>query len=435
MSGGLTYLLWSDLVGMSRVRGVPTVDFERRLESGVGWAAAGQAMTPFTDIIDNVWGPVHEVRQIPDPAARFTIPADGIHPAVDAAICDSRLGPEEEWDCCARTFLRHALADLHERTGLALRSSFEHEFLLTGDGVGPDAPFSFGAARRVQPVLLQMHECLVAAGVGVETVEPEYGIGQFEISCKPELGLRGGDSALIAREVIREVARRHGLNATFTPKPAPEAVGNGAHIHLSLADADGANVTYDADGPLGLSAVAARFAAGIMAHVHALVAVTAPAPISYHRLGPHHWSCGFSAIGLQNREAAIRIIPGVGDDAAVARGYNLEFRPSDALASPYLALGALVRAGLDGIERALPLPPPAAIDPADMSEADREAAGIRPLPTSLAAALDTLEADAIARGWFAPRLFETFVSVKRWEEAAAAAMPAQDVFARYRAAY
>lgn len=433
---GLTYLLWNDLVGMNRVRGVPTADLDRRWEAGLGWAAAGQAMTPFTDIIDNAWGPMHEVRQIPDPAARFTILADDDNPAVNAAICDSKLGPDEDWDCCTRTFLRHALADLKTQTGLTLCSAFEHEFLLTGDGLEPESPFSFAAARRLQPVLLQMHAALTAAGVKVETVEPEYGLGQYEVSCGPEAGIRGADVGLIAREVIREVARRHGLAATFTPKPTPDAVGNGAHIHLSLADSAGKNMAYDPDGPLALSPVAAHFAAGIMAHVDAIVAITAPSPLSYYRLGPHHWSCGFSAIGLQNREAAIRVIPGNGrDEDARRRGHNLEFRPADALASPYLALGVLLRAGLDGIARGLPLPPPAETDPADMSDAERDHAGIRPLPTSLDAALDALEADAIARGWFSERMFSTYVGLKRWEAETAAAMPEADLFARYRATY
>ena len=109
--------------------------------------------------------------------------------------------------------------------------------------------------------------------------------------------MAAADKALVTREVVREVARRHGLEASFTPKPSPDAVGSGCHVHFSLRDADGLNVAHDPDGPLGLSAVAARFCAGILAHVDALVAVTAPTPVSYYRLGPHHWSCGFRAIG------------------------------------------------------------------------------------------------------------------------------------------
>ena len=103
---GLIYLLWSDLVGMTRTRGVPLRDFDKRLESGLGWANAGQAMTPFEHLADNPWGPVDEVRQIPDPDTRFEIPAADGHPALHAVICDSRPAPGEDWDCCVRNFCR-----------------------------------------------------------------------------------------------------------------------------------------------------------------------------------------------------------------------------------------------------------------------------------------------------------------------------------------
>ena len=113
---GLIYLLWSDLVGMTRTRAVPLRDFEKRLESGLGWACAGQAMTPFEHLADNPWGPVDEVRQIPDPETRFEIPpADG-HPALHAVICDSRPAPGEEWGACVRSFCRNAVADLKAET-------------------------------------------------------------------------------------------------------------------------------------------------------------------------------------------------------------------------------------------------------------------------------------------------------------------------------
>ena len=433
---GLTNLLWNDLVGVTRTRGIPTRDFNRRLEAGLGWASAGQALTPFEDIVENSWGPVSEVRQIPDPDARFTIVADADNPTVDAVICNSRLGPDEPWDCCTRTFLSDALETLKAETGLTLVSSFEHEFLVTGGTVAPATPFSFAAARQMQQLLINLNGALAEAGIGVETVEPEYGLGQYEVSCTPYAGLAGGDAALIAREVIREVARREGLVASFTPKPAPDAVGNGAHIHMSLADEGGTNLLYDPDGPLQLSEVGARFAAGIMAHAHALVAITAPSPISYYRLGPHHWSCGFSAFGMQNREAAVRVIPGAGrSDEAKRKGHNLEFRPADATASPYLALGALLRAGLDGITRKLDLPTPVEGDPADLSEAERAQLGIAPLPATLGDALDALDRDQIARGWFSDTMYRTYTTLKRWEVDFAASQPRPEVFARYQAAY
>lgn len=433
---GVMYLLWNDLVGVTRTRGVPLSEFDRRLDAGLGWAMAGQALTAFEDIVENVWGPMDEARQIPDPDARFTIPGNDDHPAVHAVICDSKRSLDEDWPACARTFFRNALADLKSETGLDLVTAFEHEFSVEGEGFQPRTPFSFAAAREQHGLLCDLEAALQAVGVAPETIEPEFGVAQYEVSCGPQPGLHGADSAVIVRETIREVARRRGLEASLTPKPAPDAVGNGCHIHLSFADTDGTNVTHDPDGPMGLGPVAARFAAGILSHAEALVAITAPTPVSYYRLGPHHWSCGFRAIGVQNREATVRVVPGIarGADAA-RRRFNIEYRPVDATASPYLALGALVHAGLDGIRNDLALPKPAEKDPADMADAELAEHDIVPLPDTLGGALDKLESDVTLKACFPDDILSTFLALKRWECRFAAENDEAHVFARYRSAY
>lgn len=431
----ITYLLWQDPVGITRTRGIPSRDLERRAEAGLGWAMAGHALTPFEDIVDNPWGPMDEARQIPDLSTRFAIEGTEAHPAIAAVLCDSRAGFDAPWDCCVRTFCAEALGEFRTRTGLELVMAWEHEFTLSGDGIAPETPFSLAAARQRHAILVDIEAALSAAGVPVETVEPEYGLAQYEVSAGPEPALDAADHAVIAREVIREIARRHGLRASFTPKPAPEAVGNGAHLHFSFRDASGRNAAPCSDGPCGLSETAARFAAGILAHVDALVALTAPSPISYTRLGPHHWSCGFRAIGVQNREVTLRIVPGTArDPARAAAGFNLEYRPIDATASPYLAVGSVVRAGIEGLDGAHDLPPPAETDPAEMDDATRRAHGITPLPATLGAALDALESDATACGWFSENLLSTYVAIKRWEAAQAEADP-DAAFARYARAY
>ena len=264
--------------------------------------------------MDNPFGPCDEARQTPDPDARFTISGDPENPPVSGVICDSLTPPGAPWSCCVRGFLRSALADFEAETGLGVVAAFEHEFTVAGDGAAPETPFSFAAARHRHALLLEIERLVTGAGVPVETVEPEFGLDQFEVSCAPAPALSAADGALIAREAIREAARRRGLRASMTPKPALDAVGNGAHVHLSFADRDGANAAHDPNGPLGLSATMARFCAGILAHVDALCAVTAPSPVSYHGLGPHHWRCGFRAIGVQNRGATLRVTPGLGGE-------------------------------------------------------------------------------------------------------------------------
>lgn len=435
MDDGIVYLIWGDLTGIARCRGMPLRELEARSEAGLGWACAGHALTPFESIVENVWGPMDEARQIPDLATRFTLPADGAHPPLHGVICDSRADVDRDWDCCTRTFLKRALDDLRAATGLELVATFEHEFVLDG-AYRLRTPFSLAAVREMQAPLVAIEAGLRAVGAPVETIEPEYGLGQYEISSPPLPALDCADKALITREVVREVARRHGLHASFTPKPAPAAVGNGCHAHLSFRAPDGRNAAHDPAGPLGLSPVAARFCAGVLAHLDALVAFTAPSPVSYYRLGPHHWSCGYRAIGVQNREAAIRICPGIArDPERRRRSFNIEYRPIDATASPHLALGLLVRAGLEGIRRDLPLPDPVERDPSELPVEEARARGVTPLPTSLAAALDALEADATACGWLSDTLRRTYVAIKRWEARFAEMAPEAELFRRYRETY
>jgi glutamine synthetase len=187
-------------------------------------------------------------------------------------------------------------------------------------------------------------------------------------------------------------------------------------VHISLADLEGRPATYDPDRSGGLSLAAARFAAGILEHLPALCAFTAPSVISYLRLGPHHWSAGFGSISERDREATIRIPPIVelsGGDPA--RQFNLEFRAADAAACPHLVLAVLVLAGLRGLRDELSEPTLVEGDPSELDEGERWRLGIRPLPDSLDEALGALESDAVVRSWFSPDLWDCYLSVKRTE--------------------
>ncbi len=290
--GEVVYLAWSDYVGLLRCRGVPLSELPKRMEYGLGWAVAGQALTPFDDIAPNPWGPMLEVRQTPVKETETRIDIWDDAPAYHFFLCDSKVADGSNWDCCVRGFMLAALADFERETGLKFIASFEHEFLLSGSGLGNMTPFSTEAVRMVAPFIQDVAQALQQAEVGLETVEPEYGICQFEITCAPGVGAMAGDRAVITREVIREAARRRGYRASFTPKPAPNRVGNGAHVHFSFQDAAGNNAAYDPDGPGNASTVAQHFIAGVVKHMPAMCALVAPSPVTYYRLGPHHWSCG-----------------------------------------------------------------------------------------------------------------------------------------------
>ncbi len=432
--GEVTLLAWCDYVGIMRCRGVPAAALPDQLAHGLGWAAAGQALTPFEDIADNPWGPLTEFRQTPVPATHTRLDIWPDTQPFNIVLCDS-MSDGHHWECCTRGFYKVALADLEAETGLTMAAAFEHEFLLTGEAMSWTVPFSVEQMRKPVRFLSDLTHALTLAMIGLETVEPEFGINQYEISTAPAIGVAAGDRAIITREVIRECARRLGCRAGFSPKPTPKSVGNGAHVHFSLVDAHGTNRTYDASGGKSqLSVIARQFAAGVVHHMPALCALVAPSPVSYLRLGPHHWSCGYASFGVQNREAAIRVCPSP-DPQKRAQGHNLEFRPPDATANPYLVLGALVRAGLSGIRQGLPLPQPLGCDPATLSDTDRAAMGIRPLPATLGAALDALLADEIASSWMPAIMRDSYVTVKRKEIAMFAEASPEALCQRYNDAY
>lgn len=434
--GEIIYLAWNDLVGITRVRGVPAGEISRRMDHGLGWAVAGQALTPFEDIAPNPWGPMLEVRQTPVPETETRVDIWPDAAPLHFFMCDSRMPDGSNWECCTRGFMKQALAAFEQETGLQFLGAFEHEFLLSGGAAQWCVPFSLEQVRINAAFLRDAARALLAAKVGLETVEPEYGVLQYEISCGPAAGTMAGDRAIITREVIREAARRLGMRASFTPKARPNAVGNGAHVHFSFRDPAGNNATYDPDGPGQVSRVAGQFVAGVVRHMRALCALMAPSPVSYLRLGPHHWSCGYNAFGIQNREAAIRVCPSPERDPAKrSRAFNLEIRIPDGTASPYMVIGALVNAGLAGIREKLPLPPALDRDPSELSDAERAKLGIVALPSSLEEALDALEADSLVKSWLSPTMFQAYAAVKRTEIEMFAGKDPQLMCQRYHDAY
>ncbi len=349
-------------------------------------------------------------------------------------LCDAANTDGSPWDACPRTLLKDALSQLESEAGLFLISSFEQEFTLEAPGFEPGPGFSFAAQRVVEPFGPVVFAALRQAGLAPEVFLPEYGVGQFEVPLAPAAGLDAADRAATMKEVVREVARALGYRASFAPMPDPGGVGNGAHVHMSLVDGDGNPVFYDPERPGSLSVMGARFAAGILEHLPALCAISAPSVASYLRLKPHHWSAGFGYLGERDREATIRIPPTVGT-ADPARQFNLEFRAADAAACPHLALAVLVLAGLRGIREGLPEPPLLEGDPSELDEEERGRLGVRPLPASLEEALEALKADDTVRSWLSRNLFDCYVGVKRTEISLLEGADPEEVCERYGRVY
>jgi glutamine synthetase len=249
----------------------------------------------------------------------------------------------------------------------------------------------------------------------------------------PARGLRAADEAIIAREMARAVAHRLGNRAILAPILDPDGIGNGTHIHFSLRDTADQPVMFEPDRPWRMGEVSEHFCAGILEHLPLLTAITAPSAASYYRLQPNRWAPTWVNIGLQDRGAALRVCPIF--ELPAHHNFNVEYRVGDATASPYLALGALVWAGLDGIKRQLTLPAFSEVNFWDMSDAQRQAAGVRPLPRSLSESLNLLAASDTARGWFGDEFFECYLRFKRSELMAVEGMSPADICARYAEIY
>jgi glutamine synthetase len=222
------------------------------------------------------------------------------------------------------------------------------------------------------------------------------------------------------RDTVRGVAWQHGLLASFAPKPYPDQIGSGAHVHFSLWDAAGLrNLLYDPQADRGLSSTGRHFIAGVADHLPALAALTTPSYNSYRRLQPGAWASATTAWGFDNKEAALRVSSPFYNREE--QSYNIEFKTSDGSANPYLSLGALIACGLDGVARQLEPGDPAEHDPARLSAAELERCRARPLPATMADALDELERDKFLTTSMGDLLARCYLAVRRSEEQAFAA--------------
>jgi glutamine synthetase len=433
----MTTLVTTDYSGITRGRSLPTADFERDAGCSAGWVPANQSLTPFDSIDpESIWGSGGDLRLMPDRAARFITHIPGAATALDVVMSDIVELDGSPWLACPRSFLKQALAELQSDTGLTLVGAFEHEFKVLGEPFPAAPAFSLGAFRRADPLGPVIMAALAEAGLKPDTFIAEYGKDQFEVTVGPAHGVAVADQAVMLREIVREAARLRAIRTSFAPKIEPETVGNGVHVHMSFVDEAGRNALFDPAAPGRMSKAGAAFAAGIIRHMPAIVAVTAPSVASYLRLKPHNWSSSYTWFGDQDREASLRICPTPTlNGKSPEKSFNMEFRACDATASPHLALGMLVRAGLEGIRAGLPMPPLFSGDPELISPAERERLGLQRLPESLAAALEALESDPVARAFLAPKALATYTGMKRAEIAATAGWSPDELCTRYAEIY
>ncbi|WP_460111095.1 type I glutamate--ammonia ligase [Pseudomonas sp. S3_H04] len=434
----MTTLVTTDLIGITRGRSFPTDELEHYQAAGCGWVPANSALTP-QDIIasTNPWGAYGDLRLIPDLSSRVTVGngPDADAPALDFIHGDIRETDGRPWGACPRTLLRDEIERYRDELGLQVNAAFEHEFNLHA-GFAEHLAFSLEAQRQGAEFGGWLLSALRAGGVEPEMFLPEYGKHQYEITCRPTLGVAAADRAVNVREISREIARQMGLDLSFAPKTAADAVCNGVHLHVSLLDLGGLPMLYDAGTSNGLSSLGQHWAAGILHYLPALCAFTAPTPVSYERLQPHHWSASYACLGQQNREAALRICPTVTlGGKPVANQFNLEFRAMDATASPHLAMAALLIAGRLGIEQRLALNAITNEIPDSLNDEQRKARGIVALPASLAQALDWLRNSGAFTEWLPKPLLDTYYALKTEELALTEQLSPADLCEHYARLY
>lgn len=433
---GLVFVALCDLAGQVRGKAFPVVDLPRRMRTGVGYTHSNIMMSAFGPILETPFGTAGDLMLVPDPEAGVEV-AFGPDDVERWFLGDLRTTESAFWECCPRDFLRRGLTALADEAGLTLFAAFEQEFVYTGVSDRPSSTYGLDLFRRQGRFGETLMGALRQVGITPDSFLPEYGARQFEVTVAPKPGLRAADEAVMVRELARATAYRLGHRAIMAPMLAPDGTGNGTHIHFSLQDAQGRPAMPEPGAPFGLSAVGASFVAGVLEHLPALCALTAPSVASYYRLTPNKWAPTWAVLLEQDRGSALRVCPVFAPTSPqdAAAKFNVEFRVADAAASPYVALGAIVHAGLDGIRRGLPVPAHPPTDFWSRDAAGRAAAGARALPATLDAALDALEGTAAAAVWLGPTLRHAYLRLKRAEIAALDGLDAHEICHRYAEAY
>ncbi len=331
-------------------------------------------------------------------------------------FCDIQMPDGSPSWADPRHVLRRALGKAAE-AGFTFYTHPEIEFFLLKNDEAPPQPVDRGGYFDLTPhdvshdfrrTTITMLERL---GISVEFSHHEVAPGQQEIDLRYADALSTADNVLTTRHVIKEVALSQGVYASFMPKPFPDQPGSAMHTHLSLFEGD-QNAFYDADDPLHLSKVARHFIAGLLVHAAEITAVTNQYVNSYKRLTWGGEAPNYVCWGHNNSSAMVRVPmykPTKGNST------RIEVRSPDSATNPYLCFALLLAAGLKGVEEGYELPPGAEEDVWTLSNAERRALGIVPLPGSLADAISVMETSELVAETLGEHVFEFFLRNKREE--------------------
>lgn len=336
---------------------------------------------------------------------------------------------------CSRGTLARIEAALSE-AGLEAAIGHEIEFLL----VAPDGgrlPSTLWAQYGLAGVL--EHEAFVrdvirsatTSGIAIEQLHPEYGANQFEISLPPLSPVAAADQLVLMRLIIGRAARRHGLRISLSPAPFAGDAGSGAHQHFSLTSTDGPLFSGGA-GAHGMTPAGESAAAGVIDGLPQAQGVLCGSIASGLRMRPGNWAGAYACWGTENREAAVRFIIG---GSGSAHGGNVEVKVVDPSANPYLASAAILGLALNGIDRQATLPPEITVDPATLSDAERQRDGIVALTDAQPEMIAALENSTLIRSILGDSAVDMVVAVRRLEHQRYGALGPEELADRFRMAW
>jgi glutamine synthetase len=405
-------LQFTDILGTVKNVSVPATQAEKAFREGIYFD--GSSIEGFVRIQES------DMRLVPDPDTFAVLPwRDTDSGKAARLICDvydTKTG--QPFDGDPRAVLKSVLEEAKEM-GYTVNAGPEPEFFVfqkDENGRATTTTHDAGGYFDLAPKDLasdlrrEIIYTLEKMDFEVEASHHEVAEGQHEIDFKYDDALSTADNIATFRSVVRAVAEKNDVHATFMPKPIPHINGSGMHTHLSLFTEDGENAFHDDDDEFNLSETAKQFLAGVLDHAPAITAVCNPTVNSYKRLVPGYEAPVYVAWSDVNRSALIRK-----PAARVPAASRIELRSPDPSCNPYLGLAAMISAGLDGIKRDLDCPDPVRENIYEFDEETREEYGIDTLPPNLGSAIEAFEEDEVVRSALGPHVADKFVEAKESE--------------------
>ncbi len=409
---------FSDLAGQVRGHGVPRTAINQLYQRGLSWPADLAALTAFGEAVDTPWDGNGGLRLMPDANTEVKINFGAETPTESFMLGRIQTGDQKNWGGCTRSFLQEVVDELKSEFGLDVSCNYEHQFSIIGDGPAKTTAMGLNALRRERRFASKLAIALENAGVTLVRFGAGAGERQFTATTEAKFGVSAADSVIIFRQLAHATAEQLGQSCSFAPLPSSTLNENRVVLGIDLFD-DGDQVTYDSTSSNGISATLGSFIAGIVRHLPALRALTRPSILPVASAASDGDADACAARKANWRDAPITINP-VLSTAANERGYSFAYTAADATACPYLQLGALLCAGLQGLREALPKPEAqqgAGSAPAILFNDTLDENGSA---CDLSVALQALAKDKVFRKAFPDGLLDAYANVKQAELATAA---------------